>query len=55
MGTRILWVIESEAIGVTLWQTTYVYFVHVLKLCGRLSLKVIDEFIWQRKYASGTS
>jgi hypothetical protein len=29
----------------TFWQRTWLSFVHVLRLCVRLSLKVTDEFI----------
>jgi hypothetical protein len=42
MGTRTLLGIVLEVIHVTFWKRIFLNFVHALKLCGRLSLKVID-------------
>jgi hypothetical protein len=35
-------------ICVTFWQKTYLHFVHALRFCRRLNIKVLDSFMWWR-------
>ena len=48
--TRNLLGIRLEAIDVAMWQTSWLNYVHVFKLCWKLSLKVTDKLIWFRKF-----